>query len=332
MAQTLWDAPSANAYQTTLNGTISDSQTTITLASITNLTAPGVLVIDRQDGSGNDTPALREYITFTGISGNDITGVTRGVAGSTAQDHTSGALVEAIVSITHWRDLVAFLQAEHDATGKHVISTATINYAEIKNLAVTSEASINHINFNSASAPSLSLWGSQNLFVTNTATIGSTQATNLVVNSTASINDLYVQTLHASGLSVAVNTRGQFFWTKSGALPTSLPTTTNLTPMPFQRVHQDLNILNVWMGVYSAPSLAQLQGDILYASSPTGAWNTIFAVKPTIDIGEYSTDTAAGAASIQLTSLASGLLLRPAILSPGGAGYMSLQLQVQTRG
>ncbi len=138
----LWEASTQNAFQTTLNGTINDTVQTITLTSVANIVAPGVLVIDRQDGSGNDTPSKREYISYTGINGSDLTGVSRGVAGSTGQSHSSGALVEAIATVTHWGDMVDFLQAEHDSSGKHLIGTATINYTETKNLAVTSVASI----------------------------------------------------------------------------------------------------------------------------------------------------------------------------------------------
>lgn len=141
MSAKLWESPTINAFQTRLDGTLDASTGTISLESTTGLVAPGVLVIDRKDGSGNDTPTRREYITFTGISGNDISGATRGV-NSTAQTHSSGALVEANPTVTHWGDLVDFLQVEHDSAGKHVISTATINYTQTYNLAVTSTASI----------------------------------------------------------------------------------------------------------------------------------------------------------------------------------------------
>ena len=98
----------------------------MTLTSVTGLQASGVIVLDRQDGSGNNTPSLREYITYTGISGNDLTGVTRGVAGSTAQSHGSGKLAEEVFSVTHWNDLYDYLTAEHTAAGLHVMSTPTL--------------------------------------------------------------------------------------------------------------------------------------------------------------------------------------------------------------
>lgn len=331
MATTLHEAPTANAYQTTLNGSITDSDTTVTLNSVTNLVAPGVLVIDRQDGSGNDTPSLREYITFTGISGSDLTGVTRGVAGSTAQTHSSGALVEATTTVTHWGDMVDYLQSEHDATGKHVISTATINYTETHNLAVTSIASIAYANVARISAPSVDTWTVGGLNVNSNASVNLIEVNNMILSSTASIYEAHISVLQTSGLSVTVHTKGQYLWTQSKLLATSLVTTTNTTPIAFQRAHQNLTILNFWAGVQSAPSLAAAQFDILYASGPTGDYSTIFAVKPQIDIGEYTTDTAAQAASIQLTSLASGIILKPAVDVTGDAGYLTMQLQVETR-
>ena len=132
----------ANAFSTTLNGSINDSVTTITLNSVTGLQASGVIVLDRQDGSGNNTPTLREYITYTGISGSDLTGVTRGVAGSTAQSHSSGKLAEEVFSVTHWNDLYDYLTAEHTAAGLHVMSGPTVTNARLITSVQASGASV----------------------------------------------------------------------------------------------------------------------------------------------------------------------------------------------
>jgi len=143
MSAKLWETASVNAFSTTLNGSITDSDDTITLTTTANLVAPGVLTIDRQDSNQEDTPAIREYITFTGISGNDLTGCTRGVAGSTAQAHSSGAIVEENMSVTHWGEMVDFLEVSHDSAGQLVISsTATIARARIYEHLNASGASI----------------------------------------------------------------------------------------------------------------------------------------------------------------------------------------------
>ena len=132
MAVKLWDSASSNAFSTTLNGSLDSSQTTITLTSVTNLpTTGGILVIDRQDSAGNNTPTVREFISYTGISGSDLTGVVRGVAGSTAQAHSSGAVVEETFSVTHWGDLYDYLTAEHTLAGTHVMSAPSLTNARL---------------------------------------------------------------------------------------------------------------------------------------------------------------------------------------------------------
>ena len=126
MAINLWDVATTNAFSSTLNGTIAAGDTTITLTSVTGLVAPGVLCIDREDANVTATPLLREYVSFTGISSLQITGVTRAVAGSTGQAHSSGAIIEENMSVTHWGDLKDFLEVAHTSAGKILTSTATI--------------------------------------------------------------------------------------------------------------------------------------------------------------------------------------------------------------
>ena len=48
---------------------------------------------------------LREIISFTGVSGTQLTGVTRGLYGTTAQAHTAGALVEMNFLAQDYTDL-----------------------------------------------------------------------------------------------------------------------------------------------------------------------------------------------------------------------------------
>ena len=102
---TFYKAPTANYFSTTLNGAINDVVDTITLNSTSGLQAPGVLVINREDSSGNATPSAREVVSFTGISGNDVTGVTRPFDNSTARSHADGSLVEAVFTVGMWNDL-----------------------------------------------------------------------------------------------------------------------------------------------------------------------------------------------------------------------------------
>src|SRR3990167_11038870 len=110
-------APSSNYFSTTLNGGISDAAETITVNSVTNLQAPGYLVINREDGSGLAAPNAREVIYFTGISGSDLTGVSRGADNSTARSHSDGALIESVMTVGVWNSLVTVLDRAIDDNG-----------------------------------------------------------------------------------------------------------------------------------------------------------------------------------------------------------------------
>jgi len=68
---------------TTLNGTINASATSIVLTSATGFPATGSIFIES------------ECITYTGVSTNTLTGCTRGTNGTTAAAHTSGTAVYA---------------------------------------------------------------------------------------------------------------------------------------------------------------------------------------------------------------------------------------------
>ncbi|MCK9371234.1 hypothetical protein M0R04_15080 [Candidatus Dojkabacteria bacterium] len=142
MTAKLWETSTVNAFSSTLNGSITAGDSSIILTSVTGLVAPGVLTIDRQNTAGDNTPTIREYISFTGISVNTLTGCSRGVAGSTAQEHSSGAIVEENFSVSHWGDLLDFLAASHDSAGNIVASTATI----------TTVRAITHLNASGASS------------------------------------------------------------------------------------------------------------------------------------------------------------------------------------
>ena len=97
-----WGGTVANALTTTLNGAIDASTTTIVLTSVVNFPSTGTNHI--QIGS--------EEISYTGISGNTLTGVTRGARGTTAASHSDGA------TITNSSDFVAWGEA---ASGDLVI-------------------------------------------------------------------------------------------------------------------------------------------------------------------------------------------------------------------
>ena len=71
---------------TTLNGAINNSVTTITLTSTTGFPTSGSIKIDS------------EIISYTGKSGNDLTGCTRGSQSTTPASHLNGASVTALTA------------------------------------------------------------------------------------------------------------------------------------------------------------------------------------------------------------------------------------------
>lgn len=166
MSATFYKAPDTNYWSTTLNGDINDSVQTITLTSVTGLNAPGVLVINRQDDTGTDTPAAREVISFTGVSGSDLTGVTRGFNDSTARAHSDGAIVEAVFTTTMWNDLRDNVAAVISTDGANIAVTGTASVAVLNadaqrgaTAALTSVASVSKLSFTNA-------YGSAATFVT----------------------------------------------------------------------------------------------------------------------------------------------------------------------
>ena len=90
-----WSGTVANPQTTTLNGAINASTTTIVLTSSTNFPSTGT----------NHILIGTEEISYTGISGNSLTGVTRGVRNTTAATHSDGA------TITNTSDYVAWGEA-----------------------------------------------------------------------------------------------------------------------------------------------------------------------------------------------------------------------------
>lgn len=70
-----------NAISATLNGTISATDTTITLSSTANLASVGFIKIDS------------ETISYSNISGNQLVNCYRGQNGTTAAAHTTGAAI-----------------------------------------------------------------------------------------------------------------------------------------------------------------------------------------------------------------------------------------------
>ncbi len=97
-----WGGEEPGAVTTTLNGAINDSTTTIVLTDASQFPSSGT----------NFIKIGTEEISYTGVSTNTLTGVTRGVRNTTAASHSDGA------TITNTSDFVAWGEA---ASGDLVI-------------------------------------------------------------------------------------------------------------------------------------------------------------------------------------------------------------------
>ena len=98
-------AVSTLQLETTLNGNISDSATTVVLTDATQFPTSGFIMIEKIDTTPDTTnygKYLNEVIQYTGKSSNDLTGCTRGTSApfkgvtpsnTAATTHSSGAKV-----------------------------------------------------------------------------------------------------------------------------------------------------------------------------------------------------------------------------------------------
>lgn len=106
----LYASPEKNAVQKTLaaqllnTAGVGDPITFDDVDGIPNL--PGVLVINRVDSNGAATPSSREYISYSGTSGNTVLIETRNVdSGGAARTHSVGSIVEFIPDVI-WADSI----------------------------------------------------------------------------------------------------------------------------------------------------------------------------------------------------------------------------------
>lgn len=120
----LYNVPLQNSIQRVLANTLTSSETSTITFSVSvsavlqaSVDIPGILVVDRVDVNGNLTPSLTEYISFTGVSGSTVTGLTRGLGGTSAVGHSIGAVVEFVPDVVWADSLNDFLTVAHNYNG-----------------------------------------------------------------------------------------------------------------------------------------------------------------------------------------------------------------------
>ena len=87
-----WGGEASNAITTTLNGAIDASTTTIVLTDASQFPSSGTSFI--KIGT--------EEISYTGVTSNTLTGVTRGVRNTTAASHSDGATITNTTDFVAW--------------------------------------------------------------------------------------------------------------------------------------------------------------------------------------------------------------------------------------
>lgn len=116
-------------FSTTLNGSISDSDTSLVLHSVTDLPTDTAvtIIVNRVDSDGVATPSAMEVMTGV-ISGFSLGSLLRGEDSTTARSHEDGSIVEIVFEADGWNDAVDSFLAEHSQSGSHsdsAISTPT---------------------------------------------------------------------------------------------------------------------------------------------------------------------------------------------------------------
>jgi len=99
-------------------------------------------------------------VKVTNVAGQTLT-ITRGQGGSTGQAHSSGAVVEAVVTSSMFEDWYAALNPEHTALGGHVIvGTMTVAGMNLISVATIAVASIGTLNVSTLVPTQINVGGS----------------------------------------------------------------------------------------------------------------------------------------------------------------------------
>lgn len=119
----LYYVPTKNFTQKTLDAQLDAGTTSaMTLNNVTGVqNKPGVVLLNRVNSSGTEQPAAdREFVSYTGVSGSTLTGLTRNAdSGSSDQDHAVGTVVEFIPDVLWAQGLTDHILTEHGTDGTH---------------------------------------------------------------------------------------------------------------------------------------------------------------------------------------------------------------------
>lgn len=124
MASDFFYPPTKNGIQKVLAAQLLNTATTTDPISFVDVDGlqnkAGVLVINAVDANGESTPANREYISYSGISGTTVLISTRNVDGSaSAKTHAVGSIVDFIPDVVWAQRMIDQFLVEHTIAGAH---------------------------------------------------------------------------------------------------------------------------------------------------------------------------------------------------------------------
>lgn len=176
-----------------LSSSIDNATTTIPLNNVTNVPTDTAVdcIIDRVDSNGNRTPSAREIVKGV-VSGSNLINCVRGVHGTTAQSHSSGAVVEFTVSAAAQNDQVDGILQDHNQSGYHKDLTDANGNLWLKQTATGSAVNyLTNANAATGNGPTLSATGTDTNIDFNIAAKGTgvvKTSSNLDMNSKSIIN------------------------------------------------------------------------------------------------------------------------------------------------
>lgn len=137
--------PTENGIQKTLTAALDVGVTSS--ATFNNVTGiqnkKGIFVVDRVDANGQLTPSKREYISFTGTSGSNVVTLTRGLAGSTDQDHSIGAIVEFVPDVVMFQAFIDLLAVTVDVDSGTINTNTFVTPTDIQTISGKTLAGVN---------------------------------------------------------------------------------------------------------------------------------------------------------------------------------------------
>jgi len=294
---TLYYPPSQNGLQKTLGAQLDEGATaSVTLNNVTGIQdKAGVFVVDRIDSGGTEKSAsVREYIAFEGVSGSTLTGLTRGLGGTTDQDHAIAAVVEFVPDCI-WADGIM------DALDNAFTSAGAVDTTKI--VTPAGSQTLTNKTLTSPKITTSIADSSGNELIKTTATDSAVNEITLA-NAATGNNPTITSSGGNDNVGLDLKVKGTAYFRKPTVveIPVVAPDTDTATgdAKAMFRVPEELNGMNltaVAATVYTAGTTNTTDVQIRNKTDTADMLST----KMTIDSGETDTSTAAAAAVIDTT-------------------------------